>query len=210
MKPPIIVRSEGDLEFFESPEAAAWGPEEIDIEDGLYSLWDSEGRRLKVVEQQQPRRFLPGLKTRHTIVVEEVEREPVNPDELRAVILSYLGEQMPRLVERNLKAALAFVGNLHKAYEEADARLRRQMNQALFVRILVSDEGEVARQLRPPFELLLEATGTTDDGLIQHRRGVEAARGPHYGPRGLNKQALVELAGLEPATSWVRSRRSPS
>jgi hypothetical protein len=75
-----------------------------------------------------------------------------------------------------------FVGDLHHAYEAADVRLRRQMNQALFVRILVSDDGEVAGQLRPPFELLLEATGTADDGLVYQRSGAEAPRGPHSGP----------------------------
>jgi site-specific DNA recombinase len=114
------------------------------------------------------------------------------------------------VVERNLKAALRFVGNLHHAYAEADPKVRRQMNQALFVRILVSDDGEVAGELRPPFDRLFWVTRTADDGLLYRRQVPERPRGPVTGPRGLNKQALVELAGLEPATSWVRSRRSPS
>jgi hypothetical protein len=38
----------------------------------------------------------------------------------------------------------------------------------------------------------------------------EKSQGPNKGPRGLSKTDLVELAGLEPATSWVRSVRGRS
>ena len=49
------------------------------------------------------------------------------------------------IVERNLKKALAFVTNLHAAYSEADQRLRRRINQAIFERLLISDDGDVIR-----------------------------------------------------------------
>ena len=114
------------------------------------------------------------------------------------------------LAEQNLKTALSFVANLDRAYEEADAKVRRQMNQALFTRILVTDAGDVIGELREPFQLLFQVIGSSTDGAIQHRKGAETTRGPVKEPRGLNKESLVELAGLEPATSWVRSRRSPS
>jgi site-specific DNA recombinase len=73
-------------------------------------------------------------------------------------------------VEYNLKAAFQFIGTLDLAYAEAPAKVRRQMNQALFSRILVSDDGEVAGELRPPFQLILQATGTSETGLIEYRR----------------------------------------
>jgi site-specific DNA recombinase len=114
------------------------------------------------------------------------------------------------VVEQNLKAALVFVANLDRAYEEAGSKLRRQMNQALFTLILISDDGEVTAELRPPFQLLFQAIGSTEGDLIHQHQGLERPRGPLKGPRGLSKQGLVELAGLEPATSWVRSRRSPN
>jgi site-specific DNA recombinase len=113
-------------------------------------------------------------------------------------------------VEHNLKAAFRFVGTLASAYAEAPPKVRRQMNQALFTRILVSDDGEVAGELRPPFQLILQATGTTETGLVHYHEGAEVTRGPGTGPRGLSKTDLVELGGLEPPTSWVRSRRSPN
>jgi site-specific DNA recombinase len=113
-------------------------------------------------------------------------------------------------VERNLKAALAFVANLYRAYEDAPPKLRRQINQAIFATIFVSDDGEVTGKLRPPFDLLFHATGASDGRHVSHGQGRRGPRDPRKGPRGLNKEALVELVGLEPTTSWVRSRRSPS
>ena len=134
-----------------------------------------------------------------------------------AIELSYIEERLATLelkfdvVERHLKAALNFVGNLHAAYIEADHRTRRQINQALFERFLVSDDGTVTGRLRGPFDLLLQASGTADrDGVVHlGPEPIEKPRGPR-GPRGLSNAQMVELAGLEPATSWVRSRRSPN
>jgi site-specific DNA recombinase len=111
------------------------------------------------------------------------------------------------IVERNLKAALHFVTDLHGAYLAAEPRIRRRINQAIFERLLISDSGEIIGELRAPFELLLEATGTALKGAVLTIGSKERPRGPHRGPRGLSKEGLVELAGLEPATSWVRLRR---
>ncbi len=111
------------------------------------------------------------------------------------------------IVERNLKGALTFVGNLHTAYAEANQRVRRQINQAIFERLLISSDGEIIAELRPPFNLLLQASGTADqDGIIR----LEAKQKPRgrQRPRGLSKHDLVELAGLEPALLGFLTRRS--
>jgi len=54
------------------------------------------------------------------------------------------------------------VGNLHRAYSAALPRVRRRINQAIFKRILVSSDGDIIRELRSPFDLLLRASGTAD------------------------------------------------
>ncbi len=95
------------------------------------------------------------------------------------------------LVEQNLKRALTFVGDLDRAYREATSKLRRQMNQALFTRIFVSDDGEVVAELRPPFELLFRATGTSNDGFVRGGGALETPRSPLRGPRGLSQEDLV-------------------
>ena len=76
----------------------------------------------------------------------------------------------------NLRKALAFVTNLHAAYSDANPRLRRRINQAIFERFLISDEGDVIVELRPPFDLLLQASGTTQNGIIRARGDKETTR----------------------------------
>lgn len=112
-------------------------------------------------------------------------------------------------VEINLKKALDLVANLHGAYLAANHRTRRLMNQAIFERFLINDDEEVTGTLASPFDLLIEASGR-DEATTATKKPPGTPRGPSNGPRGLSKNDLVELAGLEPATSWVRSRRSPS
>ena len=46
---PIIVDEEGNLVVHESAEQACSGMEAIDVFDGVYDVFDSEGRRLVVV-----------------------------------------------------------------------------------------------------------------------------------------------------------------
>ncbi len=113
------------------------------------------------------------------------------------------------VVERNLKGALNLVTDLHHAYVTANARTRRLINQSLFERFLISDDGEIIGELRPPFHLLLQASGTANSHGVVQAGTKDKPRDPR-GPRGLSKQEVVELSGLEPLTSWVRSRRSPS
>ncbi len=112
-------------------------------------------------------------------------------------------------VEINLKKALDLVGNLHGAYVGAPPRTRRLMNQAIFQRFLINDDEEVTGTFGGPFRLLMEAAGT-EATQTASARAPERPRGPETGPQGLSIESLVELGGLEPPTSWVRSRRSPN
>ena len=77
-------------------------------------------------------------------------------------------------------------------------------------RFLISDDGDIVGELKPPFQLLLQATGTADEnGTVRIEANNKEPRGPKR-PRGLSKHELVEPAGLEPATFWLPARRSPS
>ena len=131
--------------------------------------------------------------------------------------LNYIEERLGVLelkfdvVETHLKASLKFVGNLHTAYLEANQRIRRQINQAIFERFLIADDGGITGQLRAPFALLLQASGTADqDGLVRLEAEVkEKPRGP-LRPRGLSYEQMVDPVGLEPTTSAMPWQRSPS
>ena len=86
----------------------------------------------------------------------------------------------PELASRpNLKAALGFVASLHTAYRQADAGVRRRINQAIFERFLISDDGEIVGELRAPFDLLLEASGTAEQGVVLAGDPTKKPRGGH-------------------------------
>jgi hypothetical protein len=134
--------------------------------------------------------------------------------------------------EGNLKRALAFAGNCQAAYQAASpsaaAVQSHFLRPALHRRLLRGHEryGTVVR--RAPGQPA--SAGCYRAGRRQPAGGraesPQAARSPKRTPTdkavgtdspttpyevvGWSQRTMVELAGLEPATSWVRSRRSPN
>ena len=107
-------------------------------------------------------------------------------------------------VETNLKKAFDLISNLQAAYLAAPPRTRRPMNQAIFQGFLIHDDEEVTSSLNSPFDHLVEAAAFDD--ATARTRVPKTPQGPPSGPRGLSLESMVELGGLEPPTSWVRSR----
>jgi site-specific DNA recombinase len=108
-------------------------------------------------------------------------------------------EELAKALDLALEAAI----DAELTYALADPVLRRQLNQAFFVRIFVSDGEVVGAELAEPYAALLRPDLPS---LVENPA-------PRQGRKkwlGVRKDVLVELAGLEPATSWVRSRRSSS
>jgi Asp-tRNA(Asn)/Glu-tRNA(Gln) amidotransferase A subunit family amidase len=141
--------------------------------------------------------------------------------------------------ETNLKRALARVGDCETAYREASDTVRRQFNLAFFDRLLIDEDYTVRGELAPPFDVILgdelrrraaiakadDATrAAVEEALRQRHVQVEATK--EQRPQGVlvgadspttsfevvgwSQNKMVELARLELATSWVRSRRSPN
>jgi len=59
-------------------------------------------------------------------------------------------------IERNLEQCLQFIRDAATTYRTASARIRRRMNQSLFERILVEEDGTVVGQLVGPYRQLLD------------------------------------------------------
>jgi site-specific DNA recombinase len=139
------------------------------------------------------------LRVRHT------DRRPQDRQAKISTELAYVEERLNALelhydvVEGNLRRALSFVTDIHAAYLEAPPKIRRLINQALFEKFLVSDDGELTGELRAPFDLLLRAAGTTEQRGDAHTPITNKPRGLSR-PRGLSKQSLVGATGLEPVT----------
>jgi site-specific DNA recombinase len=103
--------------------------------------------------------------------------------------------------EEGLQLARQLLADSAATYERVDEQTRRRFNQAFFTKLFVGLEGVTGAELTDEFAALLS------DDLMQQLEKLPARPGPHFA-RGSSKGVLVELAGLEPATSWVRSRRS--
>ena len=130
-------------------------------------------------------------------------------------------------LQRALDRALEIVGlDIHDLYLRANSTQRRFINQAIFKAIWVCDEDVENSELNSPYEeirIVSEATRIVNQAAEKLRdEGQPALVAAHNGKapapekgagalaQGSISTSMVELAGLEPATSWVRSRRSPN
>jgi hypothetical protein len=95
-------------------------------------------------------------------------------------------------LEANLDRALSLASRVGSTYEQADDQVRRQLNQAIFERVLIEVDGSVAyARMKQPFAAFQDT---------EFRKWVQSA-GRESGPRrdgGSNETLLVGAEGLEP------------
>lgn len=141
------------------------------------------------------------------------------------------------VAERNLQKALRLVNDCQKAYEEAPNKVRRQLNQVFFKKLLVQDDYGVNGEFAEPFDILLSSelreaaalraenelrhavdlvleqrrgsvdTETTDLALVNASSPFLDNADPCF-TKGLKYSTLVELEGLKPSTSSMPLKRS--
>jgi site-specific DNA recombinase len=107
-----------------------------------------------------------------------------------------------------LKAALALATDTQVTYQGASDPVRRKLNQVMFEKIFVEEDGELSSVLAEPFDLLLspEVRRLVASALPAVARRSRALTAPTTkapagwrAPRvGLNKRALVGAGGFEP------------
>ena len=93
--PPIVLNEHGDLSFFESTEDAVRHVEPIDVQNGEYTTYDSEGRLLQwAVRQEHRPAFLGLFQWTHTrCVLTAAEEIPQHPQDLRDLLMAWLQKQ---------------------------------------------------------------------------------------------------------------------
>lgn len=92
MVPPIIVCESGDIRIYATVEEAEWALETIDVRNGEYTVYDSEGRLLSVtIERYEPKSWwhflLAGVERS---ILHETETEPFHAVELRRRLMEFL------------------------------------------------------------------------------------------------------------------------
>jgi site-specific DNA recombinase len=65
------------------------------------------------------------------------------------------------LVEQNLARSMNLAADWHSAYLSATGLVRRQMNQAIFAKLYVHENGRISSELAEPFNILLSSTVAT-------------------------------------------------
>ena len=127
-------------------------------------------------------------------------------------------------IESNLIASLGFLENAHRTYNTAGPQLRRQLNQALYRRIHVEQDGDIHADLTEPFDTLLgptvrdlaskkpeasEVDWKTLELSFNDNAHEEDLAGVSRRP-GLNYEIMVGGTGLEPVTPSLSSWCSPN
>ena len=114
-------------------------------------------------------------------------------------------------VQATLQKALDLLAAGPDAYSKAPGHLRRQWNQALFLRLLVHDEDIQTAEIAEPFATL--TTPGLADELDRHEQEPCHTQGPNQqgstaalNGAGSNKGQIVGETGFEPATARPPAR----
>ena len=100
-------------------------------------------------------------------------------------------------LESNLEQALALASRVGAAYERASDQVRRQLNQAIFEKVLIDIDGQVAyARMKQPFAAF-------QDQDFRNWLESSGAKATDSVGRGLNEAILVGVEGLEPPTCWL-------
>jgi len=134
--------------------------------------------------------------TRRIAILKEQRQKLLNAHYAGAVPLDQLKDEQARIqteleaaealrtstqvtfeaVDTNLRRCLTFLRDSHQAYQEAGPKIRRRMNQAVFERFLVGEDGSTEAELTPLFSALLAPDLlTTKQKTKRHAREVPKA-----------------------------------
>jgi hypothetical protein len=118
-----------------------------------------------------------------------------------------------------LDVALQLAGDGQAGYSQAGPTVRRLLNQAFFEQLRVREDDLAEPVLAEPFCQLLSEDLVDQVEVAESERAEAFRSGTGNGVRdhqtpdlvlvgGSISDPMVELGGLEPPTSWVRSRRT--
>jgi site-specific DNA recombinase len=102
-------------------------------------------------------------------------------------------------VEENVNAAVALASQLFDIYLTAEPTLRRRINQACWDGFDLDADGVVGARLSDPMAALVA------DDLVKQLGAENGNRDPFERGRGSRLTSLVEVSGLEPPTSTLRT-----
>ncbi|MDE6259397.1 MAG: recombinase family protein [Oscillospiraceae bacterium] len=114
--------------------------------------------------------------------------------------------------QKRLADALDLVEDCGRTYRLADAHIKRMLNQALFSKLWVNEDGQVSAEFTEPFQTLV---AFAEEEVARHNEkeirsatqaltdffSVISNRLQKFFDDGLNNNFMVEISGIEPLTS---------
>ncbi len=165
-------------------------------------------RKIKQLEDNQARLVQLSYQGLVSDEVLATEQQRLEAEKQQASGLLDAAELHARDIESALDGALAKTKTPHDTYLASTPLERRLLNQTFFTRILVGEEGRIeSAELTPVYGALT----AWEPSLGKPRPGGRSANpDPVSRGQGSHNDKLVEPTGIEPVTSCLQSRRSPS
>jgi site-specific DNA recombinase len=170
---------------------------------------------------------LATLDVREENLLDLVEQETGSKDKLRARLDKIMSERAKleeKLAEGDLQldvgvqllqAALELLRKPYELYRQSGPKFRRTLNRAIFRKLYIDDNEVTDAELQEPFAELLEAqtrieSGDTAVGIRRRGAGLRNESNADLlvlalTGQGSSKATMVEVMGLEPTTSTLRT-----
>jgi hypothetical protein len=207
----------------------------IAVEERLDALSETSIREIERCKE-----LLANLKTQERKLLQKEYRDEVSPEMFSEESARLKRERLDAtatatataIVDRlsadhgTIQDALALMHTIlgrdvHDLYLRATSTQRRVITQGIFAGLWISHEDVARSKLNEPFDaiqVITEAIEITKRASTSSEDPQTAKKGKAPNPKkgsgalaqGSIRTSMVELGGLEPPTSWVRSRRSPN
>lgn len=106
------------------------------------------------------------------------------------------------LVEQNLDEILALCAEAQHIYVESSHVMRRLLNQAVFAKLLVTEDAITGAELASPYaEVFAEVSGQSVLAVDTDGLGSSEGSHPDQQDHGVNIQLFVGVTGFEPVAS---------
>lgn len=108
------------------------------------------------------------------------------------------------ILKDNLRQSFDLLEDCGKAYKSAPDSIKRAYNQAIFEKILVHVDGTVEPEFLPPFDILLDLTGSKISYVYLAKQGefsidkngIKKSPDQNFFDQGFTKKLLVRVQGL--------------
>jgi site-specific DNA recombinase len=153
-------------------------------------------REIEQIEAKRSRLVADRLANPEAIPLDVLEAQQADLQTSLTAAMGKLAKAKADLgkAEKGLEQAVELLSSLPDSYTKVDPESRRRFNQAIFKKLLVGVEGITGAELTDEFRGLL------DEKLPGQLEKIAVGPKPSHFENGLNLEALVPGAGLEPAS----------